>query len=147
MGAEVVAQGGNLLLNVGPSGDGTIPFVQAQRLLAIGWWLRVNGEAIYGTRPWSTVEGTTGDGLDVRFTASSGALYAIVLGTPSTSRVALSGVHPSDGATIELLGRPEQLRWTPTATGVEIDLPGRPPTGPALTLRVSPAPLPVPSSH
>ena len=53
MFVDVVAHGGNLLLNVGPNADGTIPWVQAQRLLALGWWLRTNGDAIYGTRPWT----------------------------------------------------------------------------------------------
>src|SRR5262245_36516634 len=86
---DVVAHGGNLLLNVGPSGEGTIPFVQARRLLAVGWWLHVNGAAIYGTRPWQRADGKTADGLDVRFTAGDDALYAIVLGTPRRSRLEL----------------------------------------------------------
>ena len=46
---EVVSKGGNLLLNVGPKPDGTIPVEQTTRLEAIGQWLRINGEAIYGT--------------------------------------------------------------------------------------------------
>lgn len=51
---ELVAQGGGLTLNVGPMADGTIPFIQQERLRALGKWLEVNGEAIYGTRPYST---------------------------------------------------------------------------------------------
>ena len=58
MFVDIVAHGGNLLLNVGPNADGTIPWVQAQRLLALGWWLRTNGDAIYGTRPWTRTDGT-----------------------------------------------------------------------------------------
>ena len=57
MFVDVVAHGGNLLLNVGPTAPGTIPWVQAQRLLALGWWLRTNGAAIYGTRPWTPRRG------------------------------------------------------------------------------------------
>ena len=143
---DVVAHGGNLLLNVGPSGDGTIPFVQGRRLLAVGWWLDVNGPAIYGTRPWHRTDGKTSDGLDVRYTASGGAVYAIVLGTPLRSRVELLDVHAVSGTTVELLGRVDQLSWTPTDNGIAVELPGRPPPGPAITLRVTPAPAAAPAS-
>ena len=45
---DIVSKNGNLLLNVGPAADGRIPHAQAERLLGLGWWLKVNGEAIYG---------------------------------------------------------------------------------------------------
>ena len=145
MVVEVVSHGGNLLLNVGPTGDGTIPFVQARRLLALGWWLQINGGAIYDTRPWQTAEGTTADGLDVRFTEGTGCLYAIVLGTPRASHLELVDVRADDGARVELLGHVDALRWTPTSRGIAVDLPGRPAAGPAITLRVSPAPAVAPA--
>jgi alpha-L-fucosidase len=141
---EVASHGGNLLLNVGPSGDGTIPLVQAQRLLGLGWWLRTNGEAIFDTRPWSVVDSTTGDGLDVRFTRGTDSLYAIVLGAPSGDSVVLRDVNPPDDAVVKLLGRTERLAWKRSQTGIEVELAGRPPTGPAITLRVRPAPAAAP---
>jgi alpha-L-fucosidase len=140
MVVEVVSHGGNLLLNVGPTGDGTIPFVQARRLLALGWWLQINGEAIYDTRPWHAAESTTADGLDVRFTEGRDCLHAIVLGTPRAARLELVDVRAEDGARVELLGHVGALQWTPTSRGIAVDLPGRPSAGPAITLRVSPAP-------
>ena len=140
MVVDVAAHGGNVLLNIGPAGDGTIPLVQAERVLGLGWWLRSNGEAIYGTRPWRVADGVTGDGLDVRFTSRGDDVYAIVLGTPATSTVALPELTPADGATVELLGHPRPLVWraAPTGSGIEVDLPIRPPTTPAFTLRLAP---------
>lgn len=51
--AKLVAAGGGMTLNVGPAADGQIPLLQQERLLDLGRWLDVNGEAIYGTRPYS----------------------------------------------------------------------------------------------
>ena len=62
------------------------------RLLELGAWLRTNGDAIYGTRPWHTAAATTPDGIDVRFTQKQDALYAIVLGTPHSAAVTIPGV-------------------------------------------------------
>ena len=139
MVVDVTARGGNLLLNIGPAGDGTIPLVQAERVLGLGWWLRTNGEAVYGTRPWRVTDATTDDGLDVRFTHRGSTLYAIVLGTPSTSTVRLPHVMSHDCTTVELLGHRQPVVWRPDAThaGIEIDLSIRPPTTPALTFKLS----------
>jgi len=51
---DIVSRGGNLLLDIGPDADGTIPVIMEQRLAEIGAWLAVNGEAIYGTRPFTS---------------------------------------------------------------------------------------------
>jgi alpha-L-fucosidase len=139
MFVHVVAHGGNLLLNVGPTGDGIIPWAQAQRLLALGWWLRTNGGAIYGSRPWVRQSGTTGEGHDVRFTRVGEVLHAIVLGTPASAVVDLDVVAPA-GATVHLLGHDQPLAWATTPAGTRVTLPGRPAEAPALTLSINPAP-------
>jgi alpha-L-fucosidase len=136
MFVDVVAHGGNLLLNVGPNGDGAIPFVQAQRLLALGWWLRTNGDAIYGTRPWTRTDGVTGEGQDVRYTTRDGAVFAIVCGTPGSEVVEID-ITPASGATVHVLGHDTALPWEPTAVGCRVTLPVRPADTPALALRVS----------
>lgn len=141
MFVDIVAHGGNLLLNVGPTGDGVIPFAQAQRLLALGWWLRTNGDAIYGTRPWTRHAGQTGEGHEVRFTHSpdADALNAVVLDTPTSDVVELDVTPPPD-AEVRLLGHGEPLAWEATPGGCRVTLPGQPPEGPAIALRIAPAP-------
>jgi alpha-L-fucosidase len=135
MFVDVVAHGGNLLLNVGPTGDGIIPWAQAQRLLALGWWLRTNGAAIYGSRPWTRSTGTTAEGHEVRFTTVGEHLFAIVLGTPSSAVVELD-VTPPPGSPVHVLGHDAPLAWEATTTGSRVTLPGRPADAPALTIRL-----------
>ncbi|QUD86729.1 alpha-L-fucosidase [Phenylobacterium montanum] len=82
-----VAKNGNLLLNVGPMADGTIPEPQARRLKAFGDWLGAHGEAIYGSQPWVRAEAVTDQGMPVRFTVKSGDLYLTLLGRPTGERI------------------------------------------------------------
>jgi alpha-L-fucosidase len=101
---DVVSKNGNLLLNVGPMADGTVPAVQVDRLQAMGAWLAVNGEAIYATRPWTRAVGATSDGTAVRFTTSrdGGVVYAAVMGPLPSGEVTLVGVGAPGG--VRLLG-------------------------------------------
>jgi alpha-L-fucosidase len=79
---DVVSKNGNLLLNIGPRGDGTIPEGMQTRLLAMGKWLDANGEGIYGTRPWIKWGEETGQ-MNLRFTTKGNHLYVIALSRPA----------------------------------------------------------------
>ena len=70
---ETVSKGGNLLLNVGPAADGSIPVIMEERLVQIGEWLKVNGEVIYNT----SKRRVTNEKGFVRYTSNDKALYAI----------------------------------------------------------------------
>ena len=95
---------GNLLLNAGPMPDGTIPELQASRLRTLGNWLGKNGDAIYGTRPWEKATGETGDGISVRFTSKGDAVYAILLGQPTSNTVTLELGAGGTSASVTVVG-------------------------------------------
>jgi alpha-L-fucosidase len=124
---DIVSKNGNLLLDVGPEADGTIPPVQMERLKALGAWLAQNGEAIYGTHPWKRAEGKTGDGVDVRFTQKNSTLYATILGEPTGTAVTLASLKPPAGAKIHLLGYGEPLPWSQTGEDIKVTLPAQVP--------------------
>jgi alpha-L-fucosidase len=136
---DIVSKNGNLLLNVGPTGDGTIPVEQRERLLALGSWLATNGAAIYGTRPWSRAEGRAADGTPMRFTQGDGALYATLLDTPPAQKLLIAGLWADTRMRAELLGNAAALAWEQTDAGLAITLPDLP-DAPAHSLRLHPAP-------
>ncbi len=135
--ADVVSKNGNLLLNVGPMADGTIPEPQLRRLRALGNWLKVNGEAIYGSRPWTRAEGSTADGIPVRFTRRGEMLYAILLGTPTKAEVVLKQVTAPPGATVALLGGASNLPWRQAGADLAVALPDKLLAAPAHVLRIA----------
>ncbi|MCY3865196.1 MAG: alpha-L-fucosidase [Chloroflexi bacterium] len=135
MFVDIVSKNGNLLLNVGPMADGSIPENQADRLRALGRWLDRNGEAIFDTRPWGRAEGKTTQGLDLRFTAKDGALYATLLGSPAESEIRIESLEAPAGASIQLLGRDGDLEWAQDGSDLTICLPDLP-TAPAHSLRI-----------
>jgi len=109
---DIVSKNGNLLLNVGPKPDGTIPEVQLKSLHGLGQWLDVYGEAIFDTCPWQVAEGTVAEDLQVRFTQSGHSLYVTLLGTPSGRSIKLSDFNPGDASTARWLATGEPLRWS-----------------------------------
>ena len=138
--ADIVSKNGNLLLNLGPMADGTIPELQRERLLALGRWLEANGEAIFGTRPWSRAEGRTREGIRLRFTGKKDALYAILLEPPRPGAVTIESLIPGPGTTIHLLGQEGPLAWEPAGRDLAITWPGGLPDSPAYALRLAPPP-------
>lgn len=153
---DIVSKNGVLLLNVGPRADGTIPDEAASILLDIGRWLEVNGEAIYGTRPWHTYgEGPTtihadsfGESKsqpftaeDIRFTTKGNVLYAICLDWPGeevnveslNSRTFLGSQEISE---VSLLGSQEKLSWSRDENGLKIKLPAQEPGDYAFVLKI-----------
>jgi alpha-L-fucosidase len=137
---DIVSKNGNLLLNVGPKADGTIPAGQIERLEALGGWLATHGEAIYGTRPWSIAEGKTLDGTPVRFTSKPGTLFANVLTEATPGSRGIGGLRLSDRSTVHLLGQDEPLVWSGTESGFAYTLPESLPQGVAYSLKITPVP-------
>ncbi len=153
---DVVSKNGNLLLNVGPQPDGTIPEQAQMILLEMGRWLQTNGEAIYGSRPWLLYgEGPTtvkSHALytdqqqftpeDIRFTTHDGALYAIALGWPANGELRVHTLWRDtpylDGpvCSVQLLGSPGTLAAEQRKDGLYIQLPARAPDEPAYAFRI-----------
>jgi len=133
---DIVSKNGNLLLDVGPEADGTIPPVQLSRLQALGSWLQQNGEAIYGTTPWTRASGATTDGTDIRFTRKDAVLYAILLGQPKPSSITIQSLSLNPGAKITILGQAEPLSWSAQGADTIISLPRKFPGEYGFTLKI-----------
>jgi alpha-L-fucosidase len=128
---DVVSKNGNLLINVGPTAEGVIPPVMQQTLRGVGEWLRVNGEAIYGTRPWETFK----DG-NVRFTRKGNTLYAIALEWPE-EELRLTSLAGKPVLKVELLGSSEAIAWKAEPDALVIQPPSRRPCNYAYTFRIT----------
>jgi alpha-L-fucosidase len=157
-----VSKNGFLLLNVGPKPDGTIPEPAKERLRGIGDWLRINGEAIYGTSPWLTAgEGPTtlkksgtfneDNALqytpqDIRFTCKDDYLYVTVLAWPGEKAAITSlvpkgetwtGLYPSEIKSIEMLGSDEPIKWEFTRESLMLTTPKRKPCNDAFVYKIT----------
>jgi alpha-L-fucosidase len=160
---DCVSMNGNYLLNISPKADGTIPDEQQERLRAMGRWLAVNGEAIYGSRPWVRYgEGPYYDappdtspspgpddpphesytGKEIRFTTQQDTLYAIVMDWPGEEAVITAlaaGAPPLPAGKIrqvELLGHAGALAFTQDAAGLHVKLPPDRPCDFAYALKI-----------
>jgi len=101
---EYVSHNGNLLINVGPRADGTIPEIQASRLRDLGAWLLKYGDAIYGTRIWEERQkDTLQNGAEVFYTRKGADLYAVIDHLPVGVEKVLLPVCP-DELTVERYG-------------------------------------------
>ncbi|MDX1636902.1 MAG: alpha-L-fucosidase [Balneolaceae bacterium] len=139
MFVDIVSKNGNLLLNVGPKADGTIPELQVERLRGLGEWLDVNGEAIFGTRPWVQAQGETAGGNRIRFTQKGNALYATLLDEPAGNEVVIQSLVVEENAEIQLLGHSETVDWEQQDNDLRISLPGNIDTGqPAHSIKITP---------
>ncbi len=128
----------------------------------IGRWMKVNGEAIYGTRPWKIyAEGpTVTRGMkrnnkgeereqwdwrqqftpkDIRFTTNGDTLYAIALAWPEDGRLTVRSLASTDinVKSVMLLGYTDELKWQRTADGLDVEFPVEPPCDYAFALRIT----------
>jgi alpha-L-fucosidase len=117
---DIVSKGGNYLLNIGPGPDGTLDTQAYNRLKEIGNWMRVNGEAIYGTRMYKVFK----EGDHIRYTQSKdGKTKYIFLFTYPDDRIALSQMTCGPKAQLQLLGSKQALKWHKNGQQLWIDIP------------------------
>jgi len=148
-----VSKNGNTLMNIAPKADGTIPEDQRERLLGIGKWLKVNGEAIYGIRYWDKYgegptefkggsfidrKGTNYTAEDIRFTTKGNCLYAIALDWPGESMLikSLADIDEDSVVSVTLLGYKGELAWQKTEEGMKIHFPKEKPCEHAFSIRI-----------
>lgn len=151
---DIVSKNGNLLLNIGPKADGTIPQEQQELLLNIGKWLKINGEAIYGTRPWrifgeGPAKSIGGDHIDkkvepytpqdIRFTAKGDILYVIPLVMPK-GKISVKSLSTKEEkskiTSVNLVGSNERIKWKQEKNGLIIQPPNEYPSEYAPTFKI-----------
>jgi alpha-L-fucosidase len=152
---DAISKNGVVMMNIALRGDGTLPEPQAKMLSAFGNWIKINGNGIYGTRPWKIfgegplkiVSKRTGENLmeysseDIRFTTKNGDIYAFVLARPTKDVLIKSlqtdGVLDKEIQTIELLGSDEDIIWTRSKEGVKIKCPKKSPNQPVIGFKIT----------
>ena len=154
--ADIVSKNGNLLLNVVQRPDGSLDPEVEQMLAQLAAWNAVNGEAIFGTRPWLVYgegavrykggnfkEDFAYTAKDIRFTTKGSTLYAIALGWPEEGRLTIKSLAAPAGGNanrikqVELLGNKGKLPFTQTADGLAVTLPAAKPCDYAFALRIT----------
>lgn len=157
--ADVVSKNGNLMLSIPMRGDGTIDEQEVAFLEGMATWMKVNGEGIYGSRPWKIFgEGPTRmEGReqtarpytpeDVRFTTKNKTLYAFVMAWPESRQaviksLALGSEQMADAkvSDVSLLGHRGKLNWTQNEQGLSVLFPEKPPCEHVVTLKIQGVP-------
>lgn len=153
---DIVSKNGNLLINVVQRPDGSLDPEAEQTLAQMADWIAINGEAIYGTRPWlmhgeGPVRAKGGHfkedfsytAKDMRFTArGDDTLYAFVMGWPAESQITIRSLAKLPGVTgavngVSLLGSSARLQWTHNADGLTIHLPAQKPCDYAVAFKIT----------
>ena len=141
---DIVSKNGNLLLNVVLRPDGSLDPEVETMLHQLAGWTAVNGEAIYGTRPWlvygeGEVQAKGGafkenfqySAKDIRFTTKGKTLYAIALGWPDNGKFVIKSLAKTDDSSanqikrVELLGYKGRLKFTQTTDGLIVEIPAQ----------------------
>ena len=154
--ADIVSKNGNLLLNVVQRPDGSLDPEVEKMLGQLAAWNAVNGEAIFGTRPWlvygeGPIKAKGGNfnedynftARDIRFTTKGPTLYAIALGWPKDGRLLVkslakpAGQDINDITAVSLLGHEGKIDWRQTADGLEVTLPEERPCEYACALKIT----------
>ena len=155
--ADIVSKNGNLLLNIPLKHDGTIDAEEEKILREMASWIALNGEAIYGTRPWQAFGegpnkaggGHFGEGRfgqmtaqDIRFTTRGDTLYAIVMGWPEDGKLLVKSLARPAGETcnrideVRLLGEARALKWTQDDAALAVAMPDLQPCENAVVLKI-----------
>lgn len=151
---DIVSKNGNMMLNVGLRADGSLPDTFRNELLKIGQWLNINGEGIYGTRPYTRYgEGPfqmpkTGhtfgfndhayefSSKDIRFTTKGDTLYAFLMVYPENAKTTITSLPNQSVTSVTMLGFEGELPFENTAAGLVVELPPKAPTDHASCLRI-----------
>ena len=158
---DIVSKNGNLLLNIPVRGDGSIDEKERAFLAEFKAWLDVNGEGIFGSRPWKIYgegvvktanSGSFGENeklqaslsaKDIRFTQKNGTIYAFILGFPTTETVTIKALGRKSAQmngkrvrSIRLLGTNEKIEWKQTADALHITMPNIRNTGKTICFAV-----------
>lgn len=135
---DIVSKNGNLLLNIGPKADGTIPEIQKERLEALGAFLSKNGEGIYESRPWMQAEATSDLNIPIRFTQKENNIFLFMLGIPQSNKIAIKGAVFPKIKSIQRLSDNLSINYENLGTALILSLPNENDSEYATGFKISP---------